>query len=281
MRHNLKDISSGWQRIGEPMQELSSTPIAQGRTAEIFLWGNDQVLKLYRDWCSPDWVEYESQIAHAVHEAGIPSPAAGEIVEVNGRPGLLYERLEGISMLRDMNARPWTLLQHARSLAEIQVEINRKYIPGLPSGRDHLRHAISSSQHLRNDQREKILAMLDSLPKGKSVCHGDYHPDNVILTKTGPVVIDWMTASSGSPWGDVARTSMILSIGAKAAGKQVHPILRMVIRLYHRMYLNRYHKFVPDIHNEMERWAPIIAAARLNEQIAPEREALLKIVEDA
>lgn len=263
------------------MKELSSTPVAQGRTAEIFLWGDDQVLKLYRDWCPSGWVEYESQIAHAVHDAGIPSPAAGEIVEVNGRRGLLYAKLEGISMLQDMNARPWMAVKHARSLAEIQAGINRKSIPGLPSFKDRLHHAIGSSQYLRQDQREKILAMLDALPDGKNVCHGDYHPDNVFLTKAGPVVIDWMTASAGSPWVDVARTSMIISIGAKAAGAQVHPFIRMLIRLYHRMYLDRYQKFIPDTENEMERWTPVVVAARLNEQIAPEREALLKIVDAA
>ena len=49
-----------------------------------------------------------------------------------------------------------------------------------------------------------------------------------------------MTASAGSPWTDVARTSLILSIGAKAARKQVRPIIRVAIKVYHRTYLNRY-----------------------------------------
>jgi len=92
--------------------------MAQGRTAEIFAWDDHHILKLYRDWCPPDWVEYEARTARAVWEAGIPSPAVGDIVEVDGRRGLIYQRLEGISMLQDMNARPWMLLKHARSLAE-------------------------------------------------------------------------------------------------------------------------------------------------------------------
>jgi uncharacterized protein (TIGR02172 family) len=261
------------------MKELSSTPIAQGRTAEIFLWGDNEVLKLYRDWCPSDWIDYEQKIAHAVHEAGIPTPAPGEIVDVNGRRGLVYERLEGISMLRDMNARPWTILKHARSLAELQVEINQKSIPGLPSVKDGLRNGISTSRHLRDDQKEKILTLLDTLPEGKSLCHGDYHPDNVFLIKSGPVIIDWVTSSRGSPWADVARTSMILEVAPKAVGKQVSTMVLMMIQLYRRMYLNRYQKIVPDEDNEGERWLPIIAAARLNEEIVLEREALLKIVE--
>jgi hypothetical protein len=74
---------------------LTSLPIAQGRTAEVYDWDSKHVLKLYLEWCPRDWVEYEARIARAVYESGVPSPAAGEIVEVNGRRGLIYERLEG------------------------------------------------------------------------------------------------------------------------------------------------------------------------------------------
>src|SRR6266542_5675830 len=114
--------------MGEILKEVPSTPIAQGRTAEIFVWDDSHVLKLFRDWCPSDWVEYEARIAQAIYEAGIPSPEAGEIIEVNGRRGLIYERLDGISMLDDMNARPWMILKHARSLAELQVKINQQSI---------------------------------------------------------------------------------------------------------------------------------------------------------
>ena len=60
-------------------------PIALGRTAEIYAWEQGQVLKLFQDWFSADRVEYEAQIAHAVHTSGLPVPAVGEVVEINGR----------------------------------------------------------------------------------------------------------------------------------------------------------------------------------------------------
>jgi hypothetical protein len=56
-------------------------------------------------------------------------------------------------------------------------------------------------------------------------------------------------------------------------------VIRTAIHLYHRLYLNRYLKAVPDTRNELKRSAPVIAAARLNENIAPEREALLELVQ--
>jgi uncharacterized protein (TIGR02172 family) len=257
---------------------LSSQPLAEGRTAEIYIWDEQHVLKLYRDWCPPDWVDYEVRVVRAVHEAGIPSPEPGEIVEVEGRRGLIYERLEGISMLQDMNARPWRLWKHARALAELQITIHQKSIAGLPSYKDRLRYEIRQSTHIPDQLREKALARLDLLPDGVSLCHGDYHPGNVFLTHGGPVVIDWMTACSGAPSADVARTSMILDIGAKAAGRQVRPILRMAIKLYQRAYLSRYRSLSNGPADESERWSPVIAAARLNENITPERQALIQMV---
>ena len=262
------------------MNQLLSAPIAEGRTAEIYAWEDGHILKLYRDWCPSDWVDYEARIARAVHEAGIPSPEAGEIIEVNGRRGLIYEYLDGISMLQDMNARPWSLFKQARWLADLQVKINQQSITGLPSYKDRLHYDISHTQYLRPDMREKALARLEALPAGQNLCHGDYHPGNILITKHGPVVIDWMTASSGNPWTDVARTSMILSIGAKVAKNQVRPVIRMAIKLYHRAYLNRYHALKPDTENESNGWMPVIAAARLNEEIVPEREALIKMVKE-
>jgi len=259
---------------------ISSAPIAQGRTAEIFVWDDGHILKLYRDWCPPDWADYEARIARAITEAGIPSPAVGDIIEVNGRRGLIYERLEGISMLQDMNAHPWMLLQHARSLAELHVKINQQSITGVPAYKDRLNQAIRNTPHLSEALRTKALAMLDILPNGQNVCHGDYHPGNVIITKNGPIVIDWMTASVGDPWADVARTSLLLSIGAKGAGKQVSPMIRIAIKLYYQAYLNRYRMLNADQENERNRWMTVVAAARLNEDIIPERGALIKMVEE-
>lgn len=183
-------------------------------------------------------------------------------------------------MLEEMNARPWMVLKHARSLAELHVQIHRQSLTDLPFYKDRLGYDIRNNPHLSENLKNKVLALLENLPNGETLCHGDFHPDNVLITKKGPVVIDWMTACIGSPWTDVARTSLILSIGAKSAGNQVRPILRTVVHLYHRTYLHRYRALKPDRTGEFAAWMPVIAAARGNENIIPEREALIKIVEE-
>jgi len=262
------------------MEIKLSAPIAEGRTAEIYEWNKGQILKLYRDWCPRHWVEEESKVAQAIHKAGIPSPAVGEILEVNHRRGLVYERVTGRSLLQEVSTRPWTFPKQARLLAELHSQINQLSIPGLHSYHEGLMHTIRRAPHLENDLRDKILNRLWGLKDGDRVCHGDFHPGNVLLTDRGPIVIDWMTARRGNPWADVARTNLLLSIGAKSAGKQVKPIVRFIADAYRSMYLKHYSRLNPNDHDELAQWMPVIAAARLDEKIEREREILIAMVRE-
>jgi thiamine kinase-like enzyme len=62
-----------------------------------------------------------------------------------------------------------------------------------------LTRAIRNAPHLGDTLREKALSYLAALPDDKKICHGDFHPGNVLITDKGAIVIDWMTASSGNP----------------------------------------------------------------------------------
>ena len=260
------------------MNIILNQPIALGRTAEVHAWREDTVLKLYYEWCPPHWAGNEAKVAQAVVAAGIPTPAALEVLEVNGRRGIVYERVTGISMLQDMNVRPWTGFRHARALAELQAKINTLSVPGLYSYREGLANAIRRAPHLSDDLRASVLNLLPTLPNDNRLCHGDFHPGNIMLTDKGPLVIDWMTACLGSPWADFTRTSLLMVIGAQAAPEQVHPLVRLVIKLFHRIYARRYLELLPDAQNEREKWIPILAAARLEERIEPETRSLVELV---
>ena len=152
-------------------------PLALGRTAEIYAWEEGQVLKLFKDWFSVDGVEYEAQISRAVHTSGLPVPAVGEIVEINGRLGLIYERVAGPSMLEYLLTKPWTYIREARILAELHADMHASNIlPELPSQRQRLEDKIRSAAVLPPDLREAGLRSLSQMPDGNRLCHGDFHP---------------------------------------------------------------------------------------------------------
>ncbi len=129
-------------------------PIAYGRTAEIYAWQHDQVIKLFHDWFSLENIQYELRLPSAVHASGLPVPAVGSIIQVNGRNGLLYQRVDGISMFEMMGRKPWRIFRYARRLAELHVEMHaitiEADIPTLYQKlNDKIHHADSLSGELR------------------------------------------------------------------------------------------------------------------------------------
>jgi hypothetical protein len=56
-----------------------------------------------------------------------------------------------------------------------------------------------------------ILALIERLRPGDGLCHGDLHPDNVIMTTEGPKLIDWICTVSAPAAFELARIHVGLS----------------------------------------------------------------------
>ena len=65
------------------------------------------------------------------------------------------------------------------------------------------------------------LNMLRQLPDDDKLCHGDFHPDNIIVAPDGLVVVDWANAVCGHPLADVARTAYDAAVWAIAVSVPV------------------------------------------------------------
>jgi aminoglycoside phosphotransferase (APT) family kinase protein len=253
-------------------------PIAVGRTAEIYTWEEDQVLKLFRDWTKPSWVAYEARVAKSVHASGLSVPAVGEIIEIGGRHGLVYERVDGPTMLELLMKKPGKLNEFARLLAELQAGMHVQSVPNLPSQRERLMGKINNAGPLSPELKIAVLKALDALPDGDRICHGDFHPDNVLMASRGPVVIDWTDVTSGHPYGDVARTVLLIRGATATKDNPVELPEDRLRKMFFDVYIERYLEIVPGNIDELWAWIPVIAAARLDENISEEEEMLMAIV---
>ncbi|HBX69022.1 MAG TPA: hypothetical protein DEH25_06485 [Chloroflexi bacterium] len=258
----------------QQMNTSLGKPIALGRTAEIYAWGNGQILKLFFDWFPFEDIQYELRIAKAIEASGLPVPAAGEIIQINGRTGLTYQRVEGVAMLAVMAKKPWLLPRFARRMAELHAEMHANTAKlGIPNLRQKLTHKINRAEALTPSLRAKTLAKLENMPEGDRLCHGDFHPANILVAEKEEIIIDWIDASVGNPLADLARTSIII-LGAVNENQLNNPLLNIALRSFHAKYLRRYFALRPGGEADYQRWLPIVAAARLSENI-PELEKWL------
>ncbi|WP_171056297.1 phosphotransferase family protein [Paenibacillus sinopodophylli] len=252
--------------------------IGKGMTAEVYAWGQDQVLKRYYDWVQKEWIKHEWCLAKAVNDAGAPSPRPIEMIEVDGMLGLLYERIAGTSMLSLMQASPQKAVGFSEEMAQLHIEVHRCSGAGLLRQKDVLVQAISESATILLGNMERVCTYLDALPEGGQLCHGDFHPDNIMLTDTSSVVIDWNTATNGQPSCDVARTSLMLRspFVSEIAGEGIKTVQYEM----HRAYIEKYTALSGISLAEVEAWMLPVAAARLRENIPGEQDWLLGIIEE-
>jgi hypothetical protein len=166
---------------GVPLGEL----IGRGASSEVYAWSADTVVKLF----VPRFEELavvEFERSRAIHAAGGPCPAVHELVEVDGRLGVIFDRLTGPCLIFERGA--------AATLAHLHAELHDLPPPELPQLADTL-----SSWGIAG------------MEPGGSLFHGDLHPANVLLHQGRWLVIDWSNGHLAPPAADVACS--VLSIG--------------------------------------------------------------------
>jgi aminoglycoside phosphotransferase (APT) family kinase protein len=253
-------------------------PIALGRTAEVYAWEDGKVLKLLHNWVHPGNADHELRLARIIQASGLPVPAVFDIIEIDGCRGIVYERVDGPSMLDSMGKNPMGTRRYMRQLAELHIEMHTRSVPELPSQRERLQWKIEHAKPLPQELKVAALQALESLPDGDRLCHGDFHPGNILLTARGPIIIDWIDASRGNPLADVARTHVLFSTARLPGLSGVALLVRLAKRWMLEQYLQGYFASQPSERNALQAWMPVVAAARMEEGITHEFPQLLKIV---
>ena len=157
--------------------------LASGRDADVFAIDDRRVLRRYREGGD---VAAEAAIMAHVARLGFPVPA---VYQAQGAD-LVMERLDGPTMLSAFLAGELDAMEAAGCLADLH----------------HRLHVLPPRLGKCQDVR---------------VLHLDLHPDNVMLTSRGPVVIDWRNATEGPADLDVALSALIL---AQVAVDEAHPL---------------------------------------------------------
>jgi uncharacterized protein (TIGR02172 family) len=237
--------------------------VGKGFNSDVYAWGYGRVLKLFHACVSAEKVEREFRSTRAIHDTGLPVPAAYELIEIEGRRGIIFERIDGITMMRYVQSKPWEVFRLTRQLAELHARIHRCLCPSeLPSQREWITKRIEAVD-LSEAEKEAIRRSLAELPEGMAICHGDFHPENVLLTRRGPVVIDWDTATRGHPLGDVACTSRLFCSERLRPGAPhfMQLLVKCLRNVLHRTYLKRYLQAHGGTRDEIEAWQDMISRA--------------------
>lgn len=183
------------------MENLEKQKIAEGNTAEIFEVDEKRVLKLFKEGYSKSVVQHEYDNHRMVSRVMENVPKLFEFVEENKRFGFIMEKVQGKSLT--------TLMQDDNTFdqaIEIFTNLHKSWLI------HNMVDAVPYTEWMRNLFKEKSLDgelsdKIKHLPSGNILCHGDFHPFNIILTaEKSPVIIDFANICKAPKEYDAART---------------------------------------------------------------------------
>lgn len=253
--------------------------LATGRTSDVYSLGSDSVVKVPRPGVPGHWAAVEARIARSVHSLGLPTPEVRDVILVDGRDAIVFERIYGPSMWDLLREDTRRLQELTDLMIDVQRGINAIDNPdGVPDLLMRTRTKIEEAELLTALEREQVVGMTNDLPSGSSLCHGDLHPGNILMGPAGPVVIDWFDAGVGHRGADTVRTSLLIR-PSSAAGQPSHlpGASGSLLDGLHRQYLSGVVTSGGVTGAELLRWERVLAAGRLAEQLDGHDEELLAL----
>jgi aminoglycoside phosphotransferase (APT) family kinase protein len=179
--------------------------LAQGRDCDIFDLGDGTILRRSRKLYDQS---LEAKVIAYAADHGYPVPKVHELRD--GGKDLVMEKVEGPTLLEAIEKKPWRIGAYGRLLGDLHVRLHE--LPGP-----------------------------DFVPKvegGDRFLHFDLHPLNVILSPSGPVVIDWTNACTGPPGADIARAWALMASAEGPVGFPLSLVLNPARRWLVRSFVD-------------------------------------------
>jgi aminoglycoside phosphotransferase (APT) family kinase protein len=202
----------------------------------------------------------------AAGETRLKVPKILEVTKVDGKWAIVWEYIEGITLLELMKEEPVRFDEYLNRFVDIQLEMHQYSAARLPVLIDKMHRKIRASGLDAAVCRE-LHTRLDGMPRHTKLCHGDFNCSNVLITKNDEAyIIDWSHAAQGNASADAAQTWLILRFyqdlfyGGRNTAEQ---------------YLTLFCQKSGTARQYVEKWIPIVSAAQLVKGRPEEREFLL------
>ncbi|MBQ8504165.1 MAG: phosphotransferase [Clostridia bacterium] len=199
-----------------------------------------------------------------IEETGLNIPKIREVTMIDGKWAIVSDYIKGKTLSQLMKEDPDNKSKYIEMLVDLQIEVQSKTCPLLNKLKDKMNRKIGMSE-LDATTRYDLHTRLEGMPKHTKVCHGDFHPSNIIIAEDGtPYILDWSHATQGNASADAARTYLLFWLAGDIEGA--------------KEYLDLFCKKSDTAKQYVQKWMPIVAASQSVKGNEKEREFLLSWV---
>lgn len=201
-----------------------------------------------------------------IEETNIPVPRLLEVTKIENRWALISEHIEGETLELLMKQHPENEDEYLQLFVNTQLKVLGEKSPLLSRIKDKMKRKITTTDMIDNSIKYELLQRLEGMPTDDCVCHGDFHPSNVIIKENGEVyIIDWAHVTQGSPVFDAARTYLLFHL----EGKDVLA----------KKYISLFEEKLGIKRKDILKCVPIVACTQKMKGVPEEQEVLEKWID--
>ncbi len=218
------------------------------RNSKVVYQSGDLAVKVFDEHYSKADILNEALNQARVEETGLSIPKIREVMTVDGKWAIASDYIEGKTLAQMMEEHPEKEDEYLNLFVDLQLSVHSKVCPLLTKLKDKMNRKISQTA-FDATTRYELHTRLDAMPKHNKLCHGDFNPSNIIITKEGtPYILDWSHATQGNASADAARTYLIFCLAGDEAFAQ--------------KYLDLFCKKSNTARQYVQKWMPIVAASQ-------------------
>lgn len=238
--------------------------IAKRKDKTVYRDG-DKAIKVFDANYSKANILNEALNQARIEETGLNIPKIHAVTMIEGKWAIVLEYIEGKTLAQLMRENPDKFDQYLEDFVDLQMQVHAVKSPLLNKLKDKMHRKISETT-LDATTRYDLHTRLEFMPNHDKVCHGDFNPSNIIISKDGtPYILDWSHVTQGNASADVARTYLLYHLAGEVEIAE--------------KYLNLFCLKSDTAKQYVQKWLPIVAASQSVKQNPVERELLLSWVD--
>ena len=181
--------------------------IGRGACGECYRIDDETIIKLYYGNADIDWIEHEKSLSKKAFVMGIPTAISYDIVEANGRKGVVYELIKSKTLGELIRADHTKLDEYVKMYADTCKRVHTIHTsdPEIPSFKEANRADIANITGITDEERQCLHRFIDLVPEADTCIHGDLNINNIMVQGDECCLIDMGELSTGTPMFDISR----------------------------------------------------------------------------
>ena len=177
--------------------------IGEGAKGIVYRYDDETIVKAFKNPDCLAGIERERELARKAFIKGIPTAISFDIVKVNGMFGSVFELLDAKSMSEAISDNPGNIDMYVGMFTDLLKQIHSTEITdsdNMPDVKIVINKWIKDAETVLSDTEVfKIKELVGNLEDRKTMIHGDYHSNNIMMQNGEAILIDMDTLAHGHP----------------------------------------------------------------------------------